>query len=286
MLVHQPALGPVDRLARFEPFGEVGVLVLERDDLLEAAERHLDRGQQVALLERLHQIREGARVARLLDEVVLRERGEDQHRGEPLARDGARRGEAVHARHLDVEDRELGLQLAHELDRLVAAAGLADDLVALFLEDLLEIETDDRLVFGDHDAHGFAHRFGPLSGSLKTEGAGSGARWPCGRAARPGRARARRSARRSVSRWRAWASAWRRISWASASASGVSETSERSRASSASAVEERALLLGDRQLGAEALQPVAHVDEPALQQGLGHGTGQSTAAAAQGCGIV
>ena len=52
-----------------------------------------------------------------------------------------------------------GFELADELDRVVAAAGLADDLVALFLEDLLEIETDDRLVLGDHDAHGFGHRF-------------------------------------------------------------------------------------------------------------------------------
>ena len=65
----------------------------------------------------------------------------------------------VHARHLDVEDREVGIQLAYELDRVVAAAGLADHLVTLFLEDLLEVQTDDRLVLGDHDAHGFGHRF-------------------------------------------------------------------------------------------------------------------------------
>ena len=39
-----------------------------------------------------------------------------------------------------------------ELDRFVAAAGLADDLIALFFEELLEVEPDDRLVFGDHHA--------------------------------------------------------------------------------------------------------------------------------------
>ena len=110
VLVHQPALGPVDDLARLEALGEVGVLVLERDDLLEAAERHLDRGDEVALLERLHEVRERARVAGLVDEIVLRERGEDQHRGESLARDRAGRGEAVHPRHLDVEDREIGIR--------------------------------------------------------------------------------------------------------------------------------------------------------------------------------
>jgi hypothetical protein len=41
---------------------------------------------------------------------------------------------------------------------VVAAPGLADDLVTLFFEDLLEVETDDRLVLRDHDAHRFAHR--------------------------------------------------------------------------------------------------------------------------------
>ncbi len=111
--------------------------MLERHDLLEAAERHLDRRDQVALLERLHQVGQRAGVARLLDEVVLRERGEDQNRAQLLARDRARGGEAVHPRHLDVEDREVGLRAAHEIDRVIAATGLPDDLVALFLEDLL-----------------------------------------------------------------------------------------------------------------------------------------------------
>ncbi len=47
--------------------------------------------------------------------------------------------EAVHAGHLDVEDGEIGLQGPDELDGLVAPAGLADDLVALFLEGLTEV---------------------------------------------------------------------------------------------------------------------------------------------------
>ena len=178
---------------------------------------------QVALLERLHEVRERAGVARLLDEVVLRERGEDQHGREPLARDGAGRGEAVHARHLDVEDREVGLQLADELDRLVAAAGLADDLVALLLEDLLEVETDDRLVLGDHDAHGLGHRFRASHRVARRE-VGRPAAIGSSAAMRSSSASCSRSssaiARRSASRWRRWASAWRRVSWASASASG------------------------------------------------------------------
>ena len=52
--------------------------------------------------------------------------------------------------HLDVEDGEVGPQVADQLDGLVAAAGLAHDLVALLLEGLLEVEADDGLVLGDH----------------------------------------------------------------------------------------------------------------------------------------
>ena len=44
-----------------------------------------------------------------------------------------------------------GWSVADQLDRLVAAAGLADDLVALFLEGLAQIHPDDGFVFGDHD---------------------------------------------------------------------------------------------------------------------------------------
>ena len=46
-----------------------------------------------------------------------------------------------------------GLQVADQLDGLVAAAGLADDLVALLLEGLAQVEADDGLVLGDHDTN-------------------------------------------------------------------------------------------------------------------------------------
>ena len=173
--------------------GEIGVLVLERHDLLEAAERHLDRRDEVALLERLHQVRERAGVAGLVDEIVLRERGQDQHGRQSLAGDRPRGGEPVHPRHLDVEDREIGVELAHEIDGVVAAAGLTDDLVILFFEDLLEVETDDRFVLGEHHPYPTPHRQRPGVG---------GARWtirarpPSDRAARPARLRARAPTRR------------------------------------------------------------------------------------------
>ena len=47
-----------------------------------------------------------------------------------------------------------GCELADQLDGLVAAAGLAHDLVALLLEGLLQVEADDGLVLGDDDTGG------------------------------------------------------------------------------------------------------------------------------------
>ena len=177
--VHQEALGAVDDLAGLQLLLEARVLVEQRLHLAEAAERHLDRGDQLRLLERLHQVRERAGVAGLLDQVALAEGGEDQHGGLALGADLAGGGQAVEPGHLDVEDGEVGREVAHELDGLVAAAGLAHDLVALLLEGLLQVEADDGLVFGDDDAGG--HRV-PL--------ATTGSRPSGGRAARPASARA------------------------------------------------------------------------------------------------
>ena len=70
------------------------------------------------------------------------------------ARDPLGRGDAVEDRHLDVEDDQVGPVLLGQLDRLVAVAGLADDVVALLGEHLGEVHADQRLVLGDHDAAG------------------------------------------------------------------------------------------------------------------------------------
>ena len=86
-------------------------LALERRELRVPAEGQLDRGDEVALLERLHEVGDRAGVAGLLDEVALGEGGEDQDRGEALTGDLACRGQAVEPWHLDVEDREVGRRL-------------------------------------------------------------------------------------------------------------------------------------------------------------------------------
>ena len=84
-LVHQQALGPVDDLAGLELLLEAGGLVVQRLHLAEPAERHLDRRDQLAALERLDEVGERAGVAGLLDQVALAEGGEDQHGGAALA---------------------------------------------------------------------------------------------------------------------------------------------------------------------------------------------------------
>ena len=56
-----------------------------------------------------------------------------------------------------------GCRPANQLDRLVAATGLADDLVALLFEGFAEVHADDGLVFGDHDTQWHADQYVPAS---------------------------------------------------------------------------------------------------------------------------
>ena len=164
-LVHQNPLRPVDRLAGFELLAEGVDLAGERAEFPEAADRHLDGRHEVGLLERLDEVGQGTGVAGILDDLSLAEGGEDQHAAELLLIDQPGDLEAVLAGHLDVEDRQVGQQLADELDRPIAVAGLADDLVALLLERLAQVHPDDRLVLGDHDTdrHNFISCSAPRS---------------------------------------------------------------------------------------------------------------------------
>ena len=54
-------------------------------------------------------------------------------------------------RHLDVHAYDVGLELARQLDGLLAVGGLADDVVAVVLEHRDEVHAVDRFVFGDDD---------------------------------------------------------------------------------------------------------------------------------------
>src|SRR3546814_68809 len=106
------------------------------------------------------QVGEGSGIPRLLDQIPLREGGEDEDGGLAVGGDLPRRFQAVDPRHLDVEDGEVGGEVADQLDGFVAPSCLAHDVVALLLEGLLQVEADDGLVFGDDDAG--AHQRGPF----------------------------------------------------------------------------------------------------------------------------
>ena len=119
-----------------------------------AAQRNFDRRDELAALERLDDVGKRAGVAGLFDQVALGVGGEHQDGGEAVAGDLASGGQPVEARHADIEDGEIGLEIPHERDGFVAATGLTHDFITLFFEGLLEVEADDGLVFSDHDADG------------------------------------------------------------------------------------------------------------------------------------
>ena len=83
------------------------------------------------------------------DVLVEPERGEDE---DALARQPPGGLDAVHDRHTDVHQHDVGRVLRRSLDRLLAGAGLGDDLdVPGGLEHGLEAGPHHRLVVGDHD---------------------------------------------------------------------------------------------------------------------------------------
>src|SRR5262249_31377845 len=132
------------------------------------ADRHFDRRKQLALLEWLHQVRQDPGVAGLLDKVALAEGGQDEDRAEPFGADLPRCGQAICSGHLDVEDDQVRSVGPDQVDRLVTSAGLAHDLIALLLHDLLEVQADDGLVLCDHDS--YCH--GPPSLGITTGSSG------------------------------------------------------------------------------------------------------------------
>jgi hypothetical protein len=159
-LLLQHALGPVDGLAGLQSIGQPCHLGLELGELLEAAHRQLDRRHQVADVERLDQIGHRPGVPGPFHQLALGERGQHHHRRNPLPGDVLGGGDAVQDRHLHVEDDQVGPQLLGEPDRLLPVTGLADDVVPLLGEHLLQVHPDQDLVLGDDDAVGLLQALG------------------------------------------------------------------------------------------------------------------------------
>src|SRR4029079_14320300 len=116
-------------------------------------DRNLDGRNEIALLIRLDEMRQSPSVARLFDDFKLTGSVQHQPAAYPFGGDDSVCFEAIHPRHLDVEDGQVWLQIADERDRIVATAGFAADVVALLFEGLAQIETDDCLILGDHNTN-------------------------------------------------------------------------------------------------------------------------------------
>ena len=64
------------------------------------------------------------------------------------------RGEAIEARHTDVEQHHLGPQAGHDIHRLSTVSRLGEDLdVRVGAEDCADPGTDERFVVDDDDPH-------------------------------------------------------------------------------------------------------------------------------------
>ena len=146
------------------------------DEAVEQAPGHLGREQRVARHRRAHAPdellgrralqEEAARAGAyaLVQVLVEVEGGEDHDARVRLGagQDAARGLDAVHHRHLDVDQDDVRVQLAHRLDRLAAVAGLADHLeVVLGLEHQLEAAAKQHLIVGEEHA---GHAGAPSSG--------------------------------------------------------------------------------------------------------------------------
>ena len=97
-----------------------------------------------------------AHLQRLIDALAVGIHGKHDHPGLGVAQDDlARRIDAVHLRHDDVEERDVGTQLARQADRLTAVAGGSDDFeVALRGEEVAYAVGYYSMVVGDEDPEG------------------------------------------------------------------------------------------------------------------------------------
>ena len=108
--------------------------------------------------------------------------------------------------HLHVEDHDVGLRLARERDGFEPVTRLTAHDDAFALEQLFEVEANDRLVFGDQNVQAIVHD-APFVNALSFEG-----RWPRSasrrssgpkpRATAPSRSRRRPFGRRSTAWFR------------------------------------------------------------------------------------
>ncbi|BBE22692.1 hypothetical protein MN0502_15750 [Arthrobacter sp. MN05-02] len=108
-------------------------------------------GDEIGRGEGLDHVGHGSGVTGALDEFLLAEGGQQDHRRDAGFDDLFRGGDAVHDGHLHVHEDEVRLVFLGEGHGLLAVVGLRDDLVPFPTQDLDDVESDERLVLGHDD---------------------------------------------------------------------------------------------------------------------------------------
>ncbi len=108
--------------------------------------------QQVGAIRRFGEIGRGAGVKAVLGGELIAVAGENHHRDiEPPAAQVFEQPETVHARHLDVEQRGVGLARVEQIEGLECVRGLFD-LVSSAAEDPIEHATHAGIVVDDENS--------------------------------------------------------------------------------------------------------------------------------------
>ena len=135
-----------------------------------------DRRGELIAAERLDEELSGAGQHRPAEVVRLALHGHHDHRGRRGdGRHPLRRGDAIHVRHVDVHQDDVGVQLDRDLERIGAGPGRADHVdVALEAKQLREVIPGLRDVVDDEDADLVWHlALRVYGGLLRMDGSGS-----------------------------------------------------------------------------------------------------------------
>lgn len=152
--VHDHAFGAFDDLSVFELAVEVGDLVFEVVELEVSAPCDLEGDAQRLDADWLEEVGHGAVFGGGVDEFAVAVGGDEDGGDGELFLEDAGGFEAVHLGHADVEQGDVGVVLAGELDGSDAVAGRPDDFQAEVGKLGGELASEEGFVLGDEDALG------------------------------------------------------------------------------------------------------------------------------------
>ncbi len=132
LLVHQDTLGTLHLFPRFQGLCQVVHLFFEGPELGKPCHGQFDRRGEIGLAKRLDQIADHAGLLGPVDQLFLAVRREQDNRGDLFLGQDLSSLDAIHARHLDVHDHHVRIELSRHVDRALPVAHFADDQVAKF----------------------------------------------------------------------------------------------------------------------------------------------------------